>query len=362
MLIFDKEEFRKQVLKERDMKRTLMVILVLTIAVGLCFAGGGKDKAGAESKEVTVYVAHNADQYNAAIKEFQELTGIEVLAVSMGTGDCLQRIAAESAHPLCDVMWGGTTESLEAYKQYFQPYTSKEDANIPAVFKAKDRLWIGESQQPAVIMYNKNLVSGSDIPVQWSDLLNPKWKGKIASANPASSGSAYTLICTMVMAKSQNKNYDQGWKFIEQLAGNLIISGGSSSVYRGVANGEYPLGLTLEQLAYVFVKANPNTVGMIYPKDGSSNVPDGVAMIKNCPNPGNAAKFIDFLLGKECQKIMSDDFGRRTVRKDLPQPAGLPDLSSIYFLDYDFTWAGTGKDAVVARWETIATTVMTAGK
>jgi len=344
------------------MKRTLMLILVLIIAGSLCFATGSKDRGSAESKEITVYVAHNADQYNTAIKEFQELTGIEVLAVSMGTGDCLQRIAAESARPLCDVMWGGTTESLEAYKRYFQPYTSSEDANIPAEFKAKDRLWIGESQQPAVIMYNKNLVSGSDIPVEWADLLNPKWKGKIASANPASSGSAYTLICTMVMAKSQNKNYETGWKFIEQLAANLIISGGSSSVYRGVADGEYPLGLTLEQLAYVYVKANPNTVGMIYPKDGSSNVPDGVAMIKDCPNPKNAARFIDFLLGKDCQKIMSDDFARRSVRRDIAQPVGIPDLSSIYFLDYDFDWAGTGKDAVVARWEQIATTVMTAGR
>jgi iron(III) transport system substrate-binding protein len=166
----------------------------------------------------------------------------------------------------------------------------------------------------------------------------------------------------MVMAKSQNKNYEQCWKFIEQLADNIIISGGSSSVYKGVADGEYPLGLTLEQLAYVFVKANPNTVGMIYPKDGSSNVPDGVALIKDCPNPKNAARFIDFLLGKECQKIMSDDFGRRSVRKDIAQPGGLPNLGSIFFLDYDFDWAGTGKEAVVNRWEKIATSVMTAGR
>jgi iron(III) transport system substrate-binding protein len=340
------------------MKRLSLIVLVLILGSAMAFAGGGTQaQGGGRPGVVTVYVAHNADQYNTAIKEFQELTGIEVLAVSMGTGDCLQRIAAESAHPLCDVMWGGTTESLEAYKQYFQPYVSSQDASIPEEFKASDDLWIGESQQPAVIMYNKKLVSGSDIPTEWGNLLNPKWKGKIASANPASSGSAYTLICTMVMAKSQGKNYEQGWNFIEQLAGNLIISGGSSSVYKGVADGEYPLGLTLEQLAYVYVKANPDAVGMIYPKDGASNVPDGVALIKNCPNKDNAAKFIDFLLSKECQKIMSDDFGRRSVRADVAQPSGLPNLNSIYFLDYDFAWAGTGKNAVVDRWEKIAINV-----
>jgi iron(III) transport system substrate-binding protein len=101
---------------------------------------------------------------------------------------------------------------------------------------------------------------------------------------------------------------------------------------------------------------------MIYPKDGSSNVPDGVAMVKNCPNPTNAAKFIDFLLSKECQQIMSSDFGRRSVRKDINQPGGLPDLGSIYFLDYDFDWAGTGKNEVLVRWDKIATSVMTAGQ
>jgi iron(III) transport system substrate-binding protein len=86
-------------------------------------------------------------------------------------------------------------------------------------------------------------------------------------------------------------------------------------------------------------------------------VPDGVALVKGAPNRDNAAKFIDFLLGKECQKIMSDDFGRRSVRADVPQPAGLPNLNSIYFLDYDFDWAGTGKNAVVDRWEKIAVKV-----
>lgn len=344
--------------RTRRIRRALTIITAAAVALGMagCSQGGGQ-KAKDQDNTITVYVAHNADQYNTAIQKFQEATGIEVLAVSLGTGECLQRIAAESQNPQCDVMWGGTTESLEAYKQYFQPCVSSEDKHISEKFKDPEDLWIGESQQPAVIMYNKKLVSEENKPEYWTDLQDSQWKGKIASANPASSGSAYTLIATMVMAESKDKNYEEGWKFVEQLAPNLIMSGGSSSVYKGVADGEYPLGLTLEQLAYVYVKADPDQTGMIYPKDGSSNVPDGVAMIKDCRNPENAQKFIDFLLGKECQQIMSDGFGRRSVRDDVDQPEGLPDLNDIYFLDYDFVWAGAGKDQVVARWEEIAVNV-----
>jgi ABC-type Fe3+ transport system substrate-binding protein len=72
---------------------------------------------------------------------------------------------------------------------------------------------------------------------------------------------------------------------------------------------------------------------MIYPTDGSSNVPDGFAMVANCPNPDMAALFMDFLVGAECQQVMSDEFGRRTVRDDIAQPAALPDLNDIYFID-----------------------------
>ena len=69
---------------------------------------------------------------------------------------------------------------------------------------------------------------------------------------------------------------------------------------------------------------------------------------------------LDFLLSKECQQIMSDQFGRRTVRTDVDQPAGLPALEEIGCIDYDFAWAGNKAD-VVARWDEIAVNVISAG-
>lgn len=320
---------------------------------------GSSSTGKAPSGTVTVYVAHNADQYNTVIQEFQELYDIEVLAVSLGGGDALQRVAAEAENPQCDVVWGPTTDSLEAYKDYFQPFESSEASAIPQSLNDPDHLWTAESQQPSVLMYNKNLVGEEDVPKTWEDLLDPKWEGKIASANPGSSSSAYTILCTAVMSTSKDKNYDEGWAYMEKLAKNIILSGGSSSVYKGVADGEYPLGLTLEQLAYVYVSADPEKTGMVYLENGSSNAPDGFAMVKDCPEPENAKIFMDFLLSKECQQIMSDQFGRRTVRTDVEQPDGLPSLEEIGCIDYDFEWAGN-KAEVVARWDEIAVNVISA--
>lgn len=331
-------------------KRAAAIVLAgMAIAMSGCAAAPDYDGENV----VRVYVAHNAKQYNAAVKEFQERTGIEVLIFSAGTGDCLEKIAAEAGNPQCDVMWGGTVESLEAYVAYFQPYVCAEDAHIAEAFKDPEDRWIGESQQPSVIMYNKNLVSEEEVPKSWADLLDAKWRGKIASADPASSGSAYTLLCNIILAASERDDKSDGWEFIEALFQNAVISGGSSTVYQGVANGEYALGLTLEQLACPYVLENPDGVGMIYPTDGSSNVPDGVALVRDCPHEENAKRFIDFLLSADCQQYMSDEFDRRSIRDDIAQPATLPGLGSIYFIDYDYAWAGLGKEAVLERWEGI---------
>ena len=127
---------------------------------------GSEEPAAATepSGVVTVYVAHNADQYNTVIQEFQELYDIEVLAVSLGGGDALQRVAAEAENPQCDVVWGPTTDSLEAYKDYFQPFESSYADAIPQSINDPDHLWTAESQQPSVLMYNKDLVSEDNVP------------------------------------------------------------------------------------------------------------------------------------------------------------------------------------------------------
>ena len=320
-----------------------MFILVMIIATGLCFAGGSKDKGGNEPKEITVYVAHNADQYNAAIKKFEALTGIEVMAVSMGTGDCLQRIAAESARPLCDVMWGGTTESLEAYKKYFQPYTSAEDANIPAEFKAKDKLWIGESQQPAVIMYNKNLVQGSDIPVEWADLLNPKWKGKIVMASPQKSGSAYA------QAYGIYKLY--GWEGLTKLINNANILDSSSLVYKGTAEGEFAVGITMEYAAYRYVAGGSDAVKIVYPADGVISAPEGAAIVAGAKREKEAKAFFDYLISKDVVSEIYAKYYRRPARRDATKVEGLPGMNDIVIMkDFDPEEANKLEKELLAKW------------
>ena len=315
-------------------------------------ASAGSTSAAASGGSVTVYSPNPAEALNASVKEFQEKTGITVNVVAAGTGELLKRIKAESANPLGDVMYGGGADSLSAYSQYFDSYVSSETSSFVSGYTDPSGKWTGISPLPMVIIYNKKLVSESDAPKSWSDLTNSKWKGKIAYADPTASGSSYTQLCTMLTA--YGKDDGKGWDFIKKLVANLNgkILSSSGAVPKKVNDGEYSVGLTLEKEAMLYLNAN-GSLGMIYPSDGTSTVPDGIALVKNCKNKANAQKFIDFICSKDLQTMMLNKFNIRPVRKDVTLTSGLKELKDIKQVDYDFKWASSSKSKILSQWKQV---------
>lgn len=300
---------------------------------------------------LTVYSPHPAETINLVIQEFEEKSGIKVELVAAGTGELLKRVESENDNPLGDVLWGGGAESLASFAQYFEAYESPELANIDSKYYDANHQWIGESPLPMVIMYNTNLVAEEDAPTSWQDVLNPNFKGKIAMADPAKSGSAYTILATMLTAY---KDENEGWDFIRDFYANLDekILSSSSGVYKGVGDGEYSIGLTLEKEAIKFVNSGA-PVKIVYPEEGTSAVPDGVAIIKGAKNLDNAKTFVDFVLSQETQDLMAKQLSRRSIRSDVDSPEGLGPLDDIKLVDYDFEWASTDKETVLEQWKNI---------
>ncbi len=301
---------------------------------------------------VVVYSPHDADPLNAGVNLFMEkYPNVKVEVVAAGTGELCNRIAAETANPIADVLWGGA-DSLAAFKEYFEPYVCANDEFIGAAYKDPDGLWIGESPLPMVIFYNKDLIEkdGLTIPETWEDLTKPEWKGKIAYCLPSKSGSAYTQLCTMILGHGGKED---GWDFIKKLYDHLDgkIVDSSGKCHKMVADGEFYVGLTLEKAAVQY-KDDPS-VGFVYPKDGTSAVPDGVALVKGCPNEENAKLFIDFVTSKECQTEQSGNWGRRPVRSDMEVGEGMAKLEDIPLVDYDFDWAANEKEAIIEHFNDI---------
>ena len=353
------------------MKKLFALLLALAMVFALCACGETKAPAApaedtppaegsepAESAEpaekapeaytgnLVVYSPHDADPLNAGVEMFrQTYPNINVEVIAAGTGELCQRVVAEAANPQGDVLWGGGADTLAAYTDYFAPYVCANDDVIGDAYKDANDLWIGESPLPMVFIYNKTLIDEADVPTTWEGLCDESLKGKIAYASPAKSGSAYTQLCTMLFSQP---TLDEGWALVEKFIANLDgkIQDSSGNCHKLVASGEYALGVTIEKSAVLYAD-NPD-IGYVYPEKNSA-VPDGVALIKNCPNEENAKLFIDFVTSLECQTAQNADWARRPVRSDLT-PVGLCELSELDLGDYDFAYAATEKESIVEKW------------
>lgn len=326
------------------MKTSLITGLAALLMAGTALA----PEAGlAQSGTVSIYTAHAPEIYNEVVPKFEAETGITVSLVQAGSGDIVQRARAEAASPLADVIWSIGGEALEANSDLLEPYESAHADMIDPLYKVGTN-WLPYTGIPMVIMVNTDMVGEGERPASWADLADEKWDQKVAYAGADSSGSAFMQLATILDVYGE----EEGWAIFEEMMGNFIVTGSSGRVPRGVADGEFALGLTLEEAAQRYVAGGAD-VAIIYPEPATSALPDAVALVKGGPNPEAGKAFIDFVLSKETQEFLVDAMQRRSVRTDVAQPEGLPSLSDLAIQNYDMGWAGAERDEIIRHYLSI---------
>ena len=301
--------------------------LTLLACAALLFAGP------AAAQKVIVYTSNESNLNRFVYDAFKKETGIEVEQVEAGSGVIFRRIQSERERPLGDIVWGVSRTLLRANKALLAPYASKNKDSVPAQFRDADDHWIGSNVHILVILQNTKLIPENEGPKSWADLMDPKWKGKVAFTDPANSGSAYSNL-TML---ADLWGGEAGWEKVSQLLANTRVLNRSSLVFQGVGNGEFPLGISLEYAGYLW-SSNGAPVKVIYPSDGTIAQMEGVAIIKGGPNTENAKQFVDYVTRKDVREAILRFAFRRPARQDLDLsklPGAMPQLNTIKILDYD---------------------------
>lgn len=319
------------------MKRIVLVTLCALLAVS-AFAAGGK---------VVVYTAHEEDIYNALIPLFEKDTGIKVEYVKLGSADIIKRAKAESANPQADVIWSIGGEQLEAENAILAPYTPKDWDKIASVYKVGTN-WLPYTGIMNVFIVNTKMLSADKYPRKWTDLTDARFKKLISSARADKSGSSYMQLANVITVYG-----DKGWDIYKGIMKNMVISSSSGAVSKYVNDGEQAVGLTLEDNAFRYF-AGGGPVAIVYPEDGTVAAPDGIALLKGAPNMANAKTFIDWCLSKPVQEYLVEKLARRPVRTDCKDPKGLPALSTIKTVAYNFGWAAEKKTEFTKKFVDIA--------
>lgn len=291
-------------------KRTLHL---LSIPAVLALVSMMMVPAALAAGKVVVYSTNQQAQNDMMATEFEKATGIKCDMVRAGSGVTIKRIRAEKGRPLGDVALGMSKIILLNNMNLWEPYKIKDFDIYPAEYKDPNGMWIGQMVHVMVLMYNKKLLSDAEAPKGWNDFLDPKWQDRFAFCNPNNSGSAYTQLSVMLKLWGAG---DDAWKKVEKVLKHAKITQQSSLVYKGVASGEFPAGITMEYAGYRYKKGGA-PVEIVYPVEGTVAYAEGAAIIKGAKNRKEAEAFLDWASSLEARKKIVSQFMRRPARPDI---------------------------------------------
>ena len=349
-------------MKKISRRSFLLATGVLAASAALTACGGssagtsteGSNSGSQGGGDLVIYSPNSEGLLNATIPLFEEKYGVNVELIQAGTGELVKRIQSEKNDPYADVLFGGSWSLMYSNEDLWEPYISKNDANVLDAYKNKCGFITGNVLDGSVLIVNTDLIG--DIKIEgYEDLLNPELKGKIATADPANSSSAFAHLTNMLLAMGGYED-EKAWQYVRDLFANVDgkICESSGSVYKGVADGEYVVGLSYEDpCAQLVLDGAP--VKIVYMKEGTVFLPASATIIKGAKNMDNAKLFIDFILSEEVQNIWGSTLTNRPVIKDAATNDAMVPMSEINVIEEDIPYVSSHKEELADKYTEIFT-------
>jgi iron(III) transport system substrate-binding protein len=318
----------------------------------------GAPSPAAAQGGLNVYCSVQLEWCQAAANEFTRQTGIKVAVTQKGSGEVFAQIKAESANPRADVWFGGTGDPhLQAAEEGLTTaYRSPNLAQLHpwAVRQAEQSGYrtVGIYMGALGFSYNTELVKkkGLTPPRCWADLLAPGLKGEVQMANPASSGTAYTALATIVQVMGEAK----GFEYLKRLHAsiNQYTKSGVAPV-KAVARGETLIGIVFMHDAITQATRN-FPIKTVAPCEGTGYEIGSLSIVTGARNPEGARRFADWALTAPAQAL-----GARSKQFQIPSnraaeiPKEAPKLAEMKLIDYDFKKYGASAERrrLLDKWE-----------
>jgi len=283
-------------------------------------------EAAKREGQVTWYTTQIMTQFGRpAIEAFQKRYGIRVNAIRGDSIELAVRMIneAQAGRVQADVFDG--TSNATAMKRgdaalRWQPDRAKA---LPKEFSDPEGYWVASNIYVQTPAYNTTLVRRGSEPRSWEDLLDPKWKGKMAWATHATTSGAPGFVGVVLTELGEEK----GKAYLRALARqNIIEVGGSArSIVDQVIAGEYPIALQVFN-HQPFISAERGAPVDWIAMNPAMAILSVAGVSKEAPHPNAGKLLVDFLVSDEAQKIFREA-GYIPVAPDVPprNPALRPD-------------------------------------
>ena len=333
------------------MRWTGILACLLVVAGGLTSCRRS-DRPG--RSKVVVYCSVDQKFAEIVLAEFERQTGIKVLACydteAGKTTGLANRLLGEKDNPQADVFWSSEVFHTIRLARHgvLAPYESETTRDWPAHFRDKGNHWYGFALRARVIAYNTTQVKPEEAPKSLEDLLDPKWKGRIAIANPA-----HGTTGGHVASWFAQYGDDGAREILTALRANdVLICAGNSDVVRRVARGgAVAICLTDTDDVYVAQRIG-QPIAMDYCDQGGRGVlviPNTASLVRGGPNAEAAADLMEFLLSKTPEKMLVESDSHNTpVHEDLANQYPQYSMPKQLQLSYEEIAEGLGERITAA--------------
>src|SRR5437870_3651084 len=306
-----KDRLWEQSMKHKTMTSALMLLFVLVWFADVKSQPKDLVESAKSEGEFVFYSGIPVPDAQALLSAFEKKYPLIKTTQYRATGPALvSRIETEqrAGRPVWDVMNSTGFEPYVLLEQgYFAKYDSVERKNFPAGHKDVEGFWTTMYTSPNLVTYNTRLVAPKDLPREYSDLLDPKWKGRLGLdtsdfewyANLKKIWGAEKAQHFLAGVRRQEVRLVQGRALLTELLGS----------------GEFSLLVNnyLQNAIEAKRKGNSIEILALDPVIAASGL---VGINKSAPHPNAARLFIDFILSKEGQELVVKS-DRSSVRKDV---------------------------------------------
>jgi iron(III) transport system substrate-binding protein len=190
---------------------------------------------------------------------------------------------------------------------YFAKYESSERKHFPEGHKDNDGMWATMYTTPMIVSYNSKLVSAADLPKDYADLLNLKWKGRLGMD---SSDFEWYANLRKVWGTEKAQKFLDGLK-----KQDVRLVQGRALLTELLSGGEIAMLVNnfLQNAIEAKRKGSPVEFLALDPVVSAAGL---VGINRLAPHPNAAKLFVDFVLSREGQELIVKT-DRSSVRKDV---------------------------------------------
>jgi iron(III) transport system substrate-binding protein len=289
-----------------------------------------------------IYTPHGQDLLKDFVARYkQQHPDVDIQFLDMGSRQVLERVRVERNRPQADLWWGAshTTFQTASDEDLLAAYRPTWADKVPTTSRDDKDRWYGTYETPQVIAYNSEVVSPGDVPRDWDDVLDPKWRDKVLIRNPNPSDTMRAIFGAMIWRSyKDDKTPDKGYEWLRKLDANVHeYTADGTLLMQKLARREGTITLWDMPDVRLFKEQKNLPVDYVVPASGTPVIVDGIAIVKGAPNEAEARRFYEFVTTPESLAYAAKKYYRIPVRTDLDRKT-LPDWMNQPFTRMPLDW------------------------